>query len=133
MRLIEVKANVWECACIILYWKLGIVLTVDCLFQVEQLRVQVANLELVVTNVASVEVLQAANFQQGPRRALSKQIPQIVVPFVHDLLGIPQHDFKYDGVAIFLNAIDDTESMFLVDSLTVIGECYHQVRLSDDW
>lgn len=88
---------------------------------------QVANLELVVTNVASVEVLQAANFQQGPCRALSKQIPQIVVPFVHYLLCIPQHDFKYDGVAIFLDAVDNTESMFLVDSLTVIGECYHQV------
>ena len=94
---------------------------------------QVANLELIVTNIASVEVLQTANFEQGPRRALSKQIPQIVVPFVHDLLGIPQHDFKYDCVAIFLNTVNDTECVLLVDSLTVIGESYHQVRLSNDW
>jgi len=44
--------------------------------------VEVANLELVVADVASVEIFQTANLEQCPMRALIKEVDEVVVSFV---------------------------------------------------
>ena len=73
---------------------------------------QVTNLELIVANVAPVEVLQVAQFEQRPRGTLRKTPHQILSPLVNrNRCLLSKHYLENDLVLLFLYAIDDAEHM----------------------
>lgn len=76
-----------------LFWKVAIGLE-GVGRNVEHVRMQIADLELVVANVAAVEVLQIAQFEQHPSRVSLQKVVQVVVAFVQ-ILTPSQHYFHH--------------------------------------
>ena len=70
LRCVWNEAHVWKRLCFV-FQREFILSPIDRLSKIEQLVVQIADLKLVVAHIASVEVFEAANFKQGPVRALS--------------------------------------------------------------
>lgn len=76
---------------------------------------QRTHLERVESNEAAVEILQAADLENHPIRAICEQIVEVVVALIK-FVDVFKHDF--DNKQIFLNAVDHAEHMLSFRCLT---------------
>ena len=92
---------------------------------------KVANLKLIVPQVAPVEVFEVADLEKCPRGALREQVSQVPVPLVDCLPRLSQHDFKDDLVALVLEAVDDAERVFVFERSRVVWKCQDKIVLAN--
>ena len=94
---------------------------------------QIADLELIIANVTTVEVLEATYFEECPFPiSFSQKIKYVPITFVLSL-PLAQHDFENDLITLFLDVVNDTQCMLVSQVRAITDENHHEIVLSNLW
>ena len=94
---------------------------------------QIADLELVIADIAPVEIFKTTDFEQRPvGGAFCQRIKDIPIALVLSL-ALAQHDFENYLISFTLYAINCAKSVFVLQIWTIADEGNNEVMFSDLW